>query len=250
MWTSIAEWEKSMSIDKVRLYSLLSGAHQATGTAIIIDVYRAYTTAAVAFQRGAEKIILTASVDEALDLRARGVGDYCMGEQDSIMPPEFDFGNSPYALSQADVRGKTLIQSTSAGTKGANAARNADRIYVAALVNAGATASAVRADEPERISIVAMGSAGVLRTDEDEQCALYLRNLILGHRPDPEAVRSLVASAVVSAKFDDPARPQFDPRDREIALRVDSAPFAIRVMHEGGLMVARPCPLNRSETFI
>ena len=228
-----------MPIDRVRLYSLLSGAHQAVGTAIIIDVYRAYTTAAVAFQRGAEKIILTASVDEALDLRTRGLGDYCMGEQDSIMPPEFDFGNSPYALSQADVRGKTLIQSTSAGTKGANAALNADRVYVAALVNAAATARAVRADEPERISIVAMGSAGVLRPDEDEQCALYLRNLILGYPQDPESVRSLVASAAVSAKFDDPARPQFDPRDRAIALRVDSVPFAIRVTREDGVLVAR-----------
>ena len=231
-----------MPIDSVRLYSLLTGARQATGTAIIIDVYRAYTTAAVAFQRGAEKIILTASVDEALDLRARGLGDYCMGEQDRIMPPEFDFGNSPYALSQADVRGKTLIQSTSAGTKGANAAQDADRIYVAALVNAAATAGAVRADEPERISIVAMGSRGVMRTDEDEQCALYLRNLILGYPQDSEAVRSLVASAAVSAKFDGPARPEFDPRDRDIALRVDSVPFAIRVVHEEGLLVARPWP--------
>jgi 2-phosphosulfolactate phosphatase len=70
---------KSVPIDKVRLYSLLFGAHQATGTAIIIDVYRAYSTAAVALQHGAEKNILVASVDEALDLRARGVGGLLYG---------------------------------------------------------------------------------------------------------------------------------------------------------------------------
>ena len=229
-----------MHIDNVKLYSLLDGACQATGTAVIIDVYRAYSTAAVAFLRGAEKIILVAGVEEALDLRARGLGDLCMGEQDSITPPGFDFGNSPYQLSQADVRGKTLIQSTSAGTKGANAAGNADRVYVVALVNAAATARAVLADRPEQVSIVAMGSQGVMRTDEDEQCALYLRNLILGHSPDPEAVRSLVLSADTSVKFDDPTRPEFDRRDRDIALRIDSVPFAIRAMDEDGLLVARP----------
>lgn len=229
-----------MHINNVKLYSLLDGARQATGTAIIIDVYRAYTTAAVAFQRGAEKIILVASVAEALDLRARGLGDLCMGEQDSIKPPEFDFGNSPYQLSQADVRGKTLIQSTSAGTKGATTADKAHRVYVVGLVNAKATVRAVLTDEPEEISIVAMGSAGVIRTDEDEQCALYLRNLILGCEPDPDAVRSLILSADVSAKFTDPLRTEFDHRDRDIALDINSVPFAIRAWHEDGLLVARP----------
>jgi len=94
-------------------------------------------------------------------------------------------------------------------------------------------------------SIVAMGSRGVMRTDEDEQCALYLRNLILGHNPDPEAVRSLVLSADTSAKFDDPAHPEFDRRDRDIALRINSVPFSIWARLEDGLLVARPCQLQK-----
>ena len=54
---------------EVRLTSLLEGAQQAEGTVVIIDVYRAFTTAAVAFLKGAEKIILVAEVEEALALR-------------------------------------------------------------------------------------------------------------------------------------------------------------------------------------
>ena len=58
---------------EIRLASLLQGAQEAVGTTIIIDVFRAFTTAAVAFDRGATQIVLVAEVDEALALRRRGV---------------------------------------------------------------------------------------------------------------------------------------------------------------------------------
>ena len=64
---------------EIRIGSLLRGAQEAEGAVIIIDVFRAFTTAAVAFSRGADKIILVAEVDEALALRGRGMGDLCMG---------------------------------------------------------------------------------------------------------------------------------------------------------------------------
>jgi len=49
-----------------------------------------------------------------------------------------------------------------------------------------------------------------------------------------------VLAAHDSAKFDDPERPHFDPRDRDMALQIDSIPFAIRVRVEGDLLVATP----------
>ena len=107
---------------EIQLGSLLPGAQEASGTTIIIDVFRAFTTAAVAFDRGADKIILLAEVEDALALRRQGVGQLCMGEVDGIKPAGFDFGNSPYEVSQADLHGKTLLQSTRAGTVGATAA--------------------------------------------------------------------------------------------------------------------------------
>ena len=226
---------------EVRIASLLAGAREARGTAVIVDVYRAFTTAAVALSKGAEKIIMTAEVDEALELRDRGTGHLCMGEVAGMRPPDFDLGNSPFEMSQADVVGKTLIQSTRAGTVGvAAAASHADRVYAASLVVAGATVKAVLRLRPELVSIVAMGAEGRVRSDEDEQCMLYIRNLLQGRRPDPAAVRRLVLAGAESQKFGDPARPHFHPQDREIALRIDSIPLAIRVSREKGLLVARP----------
>ena len=51
--------------------SLLRGAQEAEGTAIIIDVYRAFTTAAIAFARGAKEIVLVAEIEDG----ERGIGE-------------------------------------------------------------------------------------------------------------------------------------------------------------------------------
>ena len=228
---------------KIRLDSLLEGARRAEGTVVIVDVFRAFTTAAVAFERGAEKIVLVAEVDEALDLRRKGVGDLCMGEVGGMRPEGFDFGNSPFELSQAEVDGKTLIQSTRAGTVGVSAVRAAERIYACSLVVARATADAIMRVAPEFVSIVAMGAEGKERTDEDEQCALYLRNLLQGRTPDHVAVRAVVRAGADAQKFSNPDLPHYHPMDIEIALQVDSRPFAIKVSREHGLLVARPEPV-------
>lgn len=225
---------------EIRLASLLRGAQEAEGTTIIIDVLRAFTTAAVAFDRGAEQIVLVAEVEEALDLRRRGIGHLCLGEVDGKRPPGFDFGNSPYEVSQADLTGKRLIQSTRAGTVGVNAAAAAHTLYVGSFVIATATVQAILASAPPLVTIVAMGYAAGRRSDEDEQCALYLRNLFQGRRPDPDAVRQLVLVGQEAQKYGDPSQPQFHPRDPEIALQIDRYPFAIRVQREDGRLVARP----------
>ncbi len=225
---------------EIRLDSLVKGAKKAQGTAIIVDVFRAFTTAAMAFHRGAAEIILVAEVEKALELRHQDGGDLIiMGEVDGKRPDGFDYGNSPYEISQADVAGKTIVQSTRAGTVGVTAAINAETIYLGSLVTATATATAVRRDNPRMVSIVAMGDRGAHRSDEDEQCALYLRNLLEGRNPDPDAVRSLIMTGGQTQKFFDDSQPQFHPKDVELALQINRFPFAMRVSREKGLLVAR-----------
>lgn len=224
---------------EILIGSLLRGAQEAEGTVIVIDVFRAFTTAAVAFSRGAEKIVLVAEVEEALELRRQGIGQMCIGEVAGMRPEGFDLGNSPYDMSQADVDGKTLIQSTRAGTVGMSAVTKADQIYAGSFAIASATVQAVKRGNPKLVTIVAMGSEGMVRTDEDEQCAFFLRNLFQGREPDHDSVRTLVLAGYESQKYDDPSQPHFRPQDKELALRINSFPFAIKVNTEEGLLVAR-----------
>jgi 2-phosphosulfolactate phosphatase len=223
--------------------SLLEGAAGARGAVAVIDVFRAFTTAAVVLANGAARVIMVGSVDEALALRQRGIGQVCMGEVHGLKPAAFDFGNSPLEVSGVDFTGRTIVQRTSAGTQGiVAAAGHAERLYAASLVTARATARALSASA--RVSLVAMGEEGRERTDEDELCALHLRQLLLGKPGAPQALRQVILAGGSVAQFDDPARPYLPSGDLDIALDIDRYDFAVRVALEDGRPVGRIEPAS------
>ena len=225
---------------EISIGSLVSGAQNARGIAVVIDVYRWFTTEAIAFQNGAKKIILVAEIEEALYLKSKGVGDLVMGEVGGRKPDGFDFGNSPYELKDIDLSGKTIIQSTRAGTVGVTNVSGAEIIYGGSLVVAEATTIAIQSRNPSYVSLVAMGLEGRIRSDEDEQCALYLRNVLQGRFPDKKAVKSLIMAGEESQKYDDSNLTQWPVEDRTMALQIDSHNFALRITVEDGQYVSRP----------
>lgn len=224
---------------EVVVRSLAEGARQATGYVAIIDVFRAFTTAAVALANGASRITMVGTVEEALSLRDCGVGQVCIGEVRGRAPAGFDFGNSPFEISRIDFRGRAIIQRTSAGTQGVVLADKAKRLYATSLVIASATAGALRSGSPDLVTLVAMGKNATARTDEDELCALHLRNLLEGRPGNAEAIRTLILAGAEAKRFEDPVQPHFQPGDLDIALDIDRYDFAIRVDVDNGRPVAR-----------
>jgi len=200
---------------EISIHSLLEGATRAMGTVAVIDVFRAFTTAAVALANDASSIVMVRTVEEALASREAGIGQICMGEVRGRAPEGFDFGNSPFEVSTVDFRGKTIIQRTSAGTQGiVEAASRAERLYAASLVTAEATVRALLSASPDQVSLVAMGDNGIKRTDEDELCAIHVRNRLDGRLGDPEAIRRLILAGGEVGRFHDPARPLSAPGGR------------------------------------
>src|SRR5207253_620157 len=89
--------------------SLVEGAKRATGVVAVIDVFRAFTSAAVALANGASRIVMVRSVEEALELRQAGLGQFCIGEVGGRAPEGFDFGNSPFEIASVDFQRNTVI---------------------------------------------------------------------------------------------------------------------------------------------
>ncbi len=218
---------------QIRLGSHAGAAKKATDLVVIIDVFRAFTTAAFALANGAEKIVMVADLASALNLREEGIGHFCMGERGGDRPDGFDFGNSPAEIKDVRFDGKTLIQTTSNGTRGVIAASAAKEIYTGAFVNAAATVEAIRRSAQNDITIVAMGD-GDERADEDEMCALYLRSRLTGLEPDALAVKTTLKT--MSKRLDGRA---LSEEDFESCLSIDQFPFAIRVRQESGYWIAR-----------
>lgn len=232
---------------EIQIDSLLAGARRAVGTVVVIDVYRAFTTACVMIERGARRVLLTAEIGEAMALRDKGVGDCCVGEVGGKRPEGFDVGNSPHRVAAEDFTSRIPILSTRAGTVGIAAANGADRLYAASLVNAGATAAAIRRLAPARVTLVAMGLQGCERTDEDELCASYIRNRILGASPDSDALARYLRGCHESRKFGDPAQPHFAPEDLDLALQVDRVDFALQVKRNDSWWIAEPVTPETTE---
>ena len=223
--------------------SLIEGARRASGAVVIIDVFRAYTTASVAFSKGAADIVLVAEPEEALALRDREVVELCMGEVGGKKPPGFDYGNSPFELSQVaevDLRGRRIAQSTRAGTVGACAVPAGVELFAGSLVIARATTTALVDLGIRPVTLVAMGAAGQIRGDEDELCALYMRALLEGRRSDHQAIAALARAGHDGIRFGSEEEPWMHVEDMDIALDVDRFDFAIRVTREGEHLVARP----------
>ena len=224
---------------EVKVSSLLRGAKESSGISVVIDVLRCFTTEAIAFERGAEKIILVSEIEEALDLKRQGLGSLLMGEVGGQRPEGFDYGNSPKDIIDIDFEGKTIIQSTRAGTVGAVNAANSDVIYGGSLVVASATVEAIKSHDPKLVNLIAMGLEGKIRSDEDEQCALFLKNLLQGRQPDISSVKNLILVGEEAQKYGNPMTPHWPKEDLDIALAIDSQNFAIRIQKEDGYMVSR-----------
>ncbi|MBK7641706.1 MAG: 2-phosphosulfolactate phosphatase [Planctomycetes bacterium] len=223
---------------KVERRSGLAAAVEARGTLVVIDVLRAFTTAAHAFARGALQIELVATIEEAFARRREDPRALLVGETDGRKVEGFDFGNSPPALFAADLAGRKLVLRSSAGTQGVVGGVNARTILLGSLVVARATVAAVRALGDD-VTLLAMGSPKGGPGDEDEVCAELLETRLAGGELDLEDVRRRVRDSRAGQKALDPTVDWITPGDLECAQAIDRFDFAMRVERVGSRLVAR-----------
>ncbi len=171
---------------KIEISEFVDGARKAKGLAVIIDVFRAFSVECYASDSGAVKIIATNEVNEAFELKKRYKQALLIGERDERKIQGFDFGNSPTEILKADLTGKTVIHTTTAGTNGLINAGNAEFIISGSFVNAVAVAGYVKTLQPEQVSLVAMGYRAKESAEEDLLCAEYIKSLIEGRKEDFE----------------------------------------------------------------
>jgi 2-phosphosulfolactate phosphatase len=214
---------------EIRRLSTVTGAREARGLAVIIDVFRAFTTAAHVMANGAEKIVPVLTVEESFQLKDLNPDWLQIGEKGGIIVSGFDYGNSPYDASLVDFTGRTVIQRTGSGTNGVVNARGADERVLGSFVMAEAIVRYIKRKDPDIVSLVAMGNVGVEPNEEDESCAEYIERRLRGEKTDFNEMRRRIRAAPTGAKFFDPARPDYKEEDFHLALDLDRFRFVLRV---------------------
>lgn len=150
---------------------------------IVIDVCRAFTTAAFALAGGAQKIVLVETTAEAFDLRARHPEWLLVGEENGLPIEGFDHWNSPHDMKDLDFTDKTLVLRTTSGTKGVVRNRDARILLAGSFVVAQATAAYLKLSKPETVAFILTGVKPDRSGVEDIACADYIQALVVEQGP-------------------------------------------------------------------
>ncbi len=213
------------------------------GVVVVIDVIRAFTTAAVAFERGVPEIACAPTAEAGRGLRRLHPDRLLIGETGGLRPADFDFGNSPFEMSTAPLHGRRVIQATSNGTLGLSRCPAPAALLAVSARNVGATARWIAGNHPG----VAWTLVCTGQTAEDRACAKHLNALLDGSAPRTAELVSGIRDG--AAEHDRhyarlPAAERVDiSRDLGFCCDVDSSAFAmVGEVHKDHVVLTKvPC---------
>ena len=162
----------------------LAGRDLRETVCVVFDILRATSTFVTALHHGAKAIMPVCEISEALAIKQKQPDVLLGGERDGVKIRaaqtggiDFDFGNSPREYTPEKVRGKTIVSTTTNGTRALRACVGAKAILAAAFLNLGATAKHLHQNNFENILLVCAGTREN-RADEDVLAAGALCELL------------------------------------------------------------------------
>jgi len=146
-------------------------------TVVVIDVLRATSTIITALTNGAKEVIPVVEIKEALSLKTKYHPSEVLlcGERSAGIIPGFDLGNSPFDYSTERVQNRTLIMSTTNGTKAIRKAEGAKKLLLASFINGEEVVHQVK--ESDELVLLCSGTNGRFSMD-DALCAGYMATLL------------------------------------------------------------------------
>lgn len=220
---------------EIKILQLLDGAQKSQGLTVIIDVFRAFSTACYAFGNGIERIYPVGDLEIAYQLKAQNPDYLLVGERNEQKPEGFDFGNSPSQLLTANLHGKTMVHTTSSGTQGIANATKANEIITGSFVNAQAIINYIRKQNPAEVSLICMGYSCRYPTDEDTLLAVYVKNELEGKPNDFTAMVKQIRNGD-GARFFAPEKQEWAPAaDFDLCLSLNRFNFVLKVEQENGV---------------
>lgn len=161
------------------LPSLIPPGALAGGVAVVVDVLRATTAMIHALAAGCEAVIPCLEVDDARKVAATLPPGTAIlgGERGGVQIEGFDLGNSPASYTPEVCRGKTLVITTTNGTRAILASLEAERVHIAAFVNAHATIHLLAAEDGRPVHVVCSGTEGFVSLEDTLLAGLLVTGL-------------------------------------------------------------------------
>lgn len=175
---------------------------QASTLAIVIDTLRFTSTCCQALVSGAKDIRAAAELDAARQL-AQSIGSLVMlcGERHCNRIEGFDLGNSPLEYQSHVVGGRSLVFSTTNGTRAVQAAQAAEQVIMCGLVNRGAVANYVQQSGFDHVWIVCAGTDGQIAAEDVLTAGAVVQSLLVLDRHARLANDSALMAANLMAQL-------------------------------------------------
>ncbi len=132
---------------------------------VVFDVLRATSSMVTALANGAREIIPVCEISEAVALRQARPDVLLAGERDGVRilkqlngGVDFDLGNSPREFTAERVAGRSIVMTTTNGTRALQACRGACRVPVGSFLNLGAVTDWLRRERPAHLLVVCSGT--------------------------------------------------------------------------------------------
>jgi 2-phosphosulfolactate phosphatase len=137
----------------------------ANAVCVVFDVLRATSTIVTALANGAAAFIPVEEISEALTRHRQQPDALLAGERDGLRigaaltgGVEFDLGNSPREFTPRNVAGKTIISTTTNGTRALRACAGAESVVVGSFLNLQTTADFATAKKTNHLLLVCAGT--------------------------------------------------------------------------------------------
>ena len=132
---------------------------------VVFDILRATSTMVSALANGATSIIPVAEIPEALEIRHQQPAVLLAGERDGMRIRafqtggiDFDLGNSPREYLRERVDGRTIVLTTTNGTRALRACASAKNTLVGSFLNLRSVANWIRDQLPAHLLLVCGGT--------------------------------------------------------------------------------------------
>ncbi|WP_105615870.1 2-phosphosulfolactate phosphatase [Vallitalea okinawensis] len=216
---------------EIKTLQLLDGAKQAKGLTVIIDVFRAFTVECFLFHQGVHRVYAVSSIEKALVMKKENPDVILIGERNGFLLDGFHYGNSPHYLNLAtNLKAKTIVHTTSAGTQGIVHATLADEIITGSFANAKAISEYIKANNYDRVSLVCMGNNTKWEAKEDTLCAKYIEALLTYRDFNLNDLKAIMRNQGGERFFNKDTQDSQPKEDFDLCLEPDQFNFVIQAL--------------------
>ena len=146
-------------------FAALKNRHLDDTLCVVFDVFRATSSMVTALANGAEAIIPVGEIPEAVAINQKSPAVLLAGERDGVRIRaaqtggiDFDLGNSPREFTKEKVAGKTIVMTTTNGTRALRSCAHAKTVLIGSFLNLHATADFIPKSAPQNLLLICSGT--------------------------------------------------------------------------------------------